>query len=127
MFDEKVDAAVNFGAMGAVIAHEMTHGYDDQGRKFDASGKYGDHTRTPISPASSFLVINYSLSLSLSFLLSMVDWWTEEDAKNFTERSKKIVEQFAEFEVQTLALSLSLSHTPIHMGTQVYTQTEPLP
>jgi putative endopeptidase len=38
MFDVNVDAAVNFGAMGAVIAHEMTHGYDDQGRKFDSSG-----------------------------------------------------------------------------------------
>ncbi len=35
MFDVNSDAAVNFGAMGAVIAHEMTHGFDDQGRKFD--------------------------------------------------------------------------------------------
>ena len=32
------DAAVNYGGAGAVVGHELTHGFDDQGRKFDASG-----------------------------------------------------------------------------------------
>lgn len=37
-FDEKVDAALNYGGFGAVIGHELTHAFDDQGSKFDAAG-----------------------------------------------------------------------------------------
>ena len=62
-FDAKADDAANYGVMGAVIGHELTHGFDDQGAKFDADG-------------------------------NLVNWWTEEDMKNFNARTGVIRDQF---------------------------------
>ncbi|KAL7751122.1 hypothetical protein RI367_003324 [Sorochytrium milnesiophthora] len=60
------DVAVNLGGIGAVIGHEITHGYDDQGSEYDAHGK-------------------------------LSNWWSEQDKKNFSERTKVIVEQYNGF------------------------------
>lgn len=62
------DEAVNYGAIGVVIGHEMTHGFDDQGRKFDKNG-------------------------------NLTDWWTDEDAEKFNERTAALVKQFDSFTV----------------------------
>ena len=63
-FDAKTDDAVNYGGIGAVIGHEMTHGFDDQGSQFDAVG-------------------------------NLTNWWSDESAKRFKERTTAIVKQFA--------------------------------
>jgi putative endopeptidase len=42
MFDAAADAAINYGAIGGVIGHELTHGFDDEGRKIDADGALRD-------------------------------------------------------------------------------------
>ena len=67
-FDPTADDAFNYGAIGVVIGHEMTHGFDDQGRRFDKDG-------------------------------NMHDWWKEEDAKNFTERTDKYADFFSKIKV----------------------------
>ncbi len=41
-YSQSMDDAVNYGAIGVVIGHELTHGFDDQGRKFDADGNLKD-------------------------------------------------------------------------------------
>jgi endothelin-converting enzyme/putative endopeptidase len=41
-YDNRLDPAVNYGGVGSVIGHELTHGFDDQGRKFDPQGNLRD-------------------------------------------------------------------------------------
>jgi putative endopeptidase len=73
-FDLTADDALNYGAIGAVIGHEMSHGFDDQGRKFDAHG-------------------------------NLSDWWTEADARNYTERANCVEQQFSGFRVEAVGLN----------------------
>ena len=67
-FDMTADDAFNYGAIGVVIGHEMTHGFDDQGAKFDKDG-------------------------------NLRQWWTEEDTKNFEERTHVMRDFFNKIEV----------------------------
>jgi putative endopeptidase len=62
-FDAKVDQAVNYGAIGSIIGHEMTHGFDDQGSKFDGKGNlrewYTPADRKAFDERTSCLVKEY--------------------------------------------------------------------
>jgi predicted metalloendopeptidase len=65
-YNAKADDAVNYGGIGVVIGHELTHGFDDQGRRYDGSG-------------------------------NLRDWWTADDAKNFTARADCVASEYGGF------------------------------
>jgi len=67
-FNKDADDAVNYGAIGVVIGHEMTHGFDDQGRQYDKDG-------------------------------NLNDWWTEGDAKRFTDKIAKLETQYDNYKI----------------------------
>ncbi|PJM79350.1 M13 family metallopeptidase [Bifidobacterium scaligerum] len=70
-FDPEAEDAANYGGIGAVIGHEIGHGFDDQGSQYDGDGKLNN-------------------------------WWTDEDRKNFEERTKALIEQYNGFVPQQL-------------------------
>ena len=67
-FDPEADDALNYGAIGGVIGHEMSHGFDDQGSQFDKTG-------------------------------NQRNWWTEQDAEQFTIRAGKLADYFSAIEL----------------------------
>ncbi|MEZ4875257.1 MAG: M13 family metallopeptidase [Flavobacteriaceae bacterium] len=67
-YDYKADEAVNYGGIGAVIGHEISHAFDDSGARFDADG-------------------------------NLVNWWTDNDLKQFSERVNKLADQYSAIEV----------------------------
>jgi predicted metalloendopeptidase len=69
-FDAAADDAVNYGAIGGLIGHEISHGFDDQGSKYDGHGK----------------------------LLDAPGWFTAEDLTRFKAKTAALVAQYAAFE-----------------------------
>ena len=65
-FDADADDAANYGGIGAVIGHEIGHGFDDQGSKYDGDGH-------------------------------LLDWWTDADRREFTERTTRLIAQYDRF------------------------------
>jgi len=63
-FDENRDAAANYGAIGAVIGHEIGHGFDDQGSKYDGDGRLTDwwtpEDRTAFEERTASLIEQYN-------------------------------------------------------------------
>jgi putative endopeptidase len=69
-FNPKADDAVNYGGIGGVIGHEISHGFDDEGSQYDGNGN----------------------------LLSAPGWFTQEDLDKFKAKTHALVEQYAAYE-----------------------------
>ena len=67
-FHASYDEGANYGGVGGTIGHELSHGFDDQGRQYDSKG-------------------------------NLVDWWTEQDAKNYLDRAKVVEDQYNAYTV----------------------------
>ncbi len=74
-YDVTKDPAVNFGGIGVVIGHEMTHGFDDQGSKYGPTGN-----------------VKYNADGTLG------SWFTPEDKTKFDERTKCVADEYSGFE-----------------------------
>ena len=68
-FDPNAPAEMNYGGIGAVIGHEMTHGYDDQGSRFGPDGNF----------------------------IPDPGWWTQADFDAFKGRTNKLINQFSSY------------------------------
>jgi putative endopeptidase len=68
-FDSAADDAVNYGAIGGIIGHEISHGFDDQGSQYDGSGN----------------------------LLESPGWFTKADLAQFKTRTKTLVKQYSAY------------------------------
>jgi putative endopeptidase len=66
-YNYQADAAVNYGGIGAVIGHEISHGFDDSGARYNAEG-------------------------------NLVNWWTDEDLKQFTTLGNALADQYSALE-----------------------------
>lgn len=66
-YDYQADMAINFGGIGAVIGHEISHGFDDSGSRYNADG-------------------------------NLVNWWTEDDLKQFTGLGGALADQYSQLE-----------------------------
>ncbi len=66
-YNYKADEAVNYGGIGAVIGHEISHGFDDSGSRYNAEG-------------------------------NLVNWWTEDDLKQFTALSGALADQYSKLQ-----------------------------
>jgi len=66
-YNYQADEAVNYGGIGAVIGHEISHGFDDSGARYNAEG-------------------------------NLVDWWTADDLKHFTELGTALADQYSALE-----------------------------
>lgn len=66
-YNYQADEAVNYGGIGAVIGHEISHGFDDSGARYNAEG-------------------------------NLIDWWTENDLKQFTNLGGALADQYSALE-----------------------------
>ena len=90
-FDAQADDAVNFGAIGAVIGHEIGHGFDDQGSRYDGEGNlsnwWTEEDRAAFEERTHALIGQYDVLTPSVLLPTEGDEAVADDSEGGTERS----------------------------------------
>ena len=90
-FDAQADDAVNFGAIGAVIGHEIGHGFDDQGSRYDGEGNlsnwWTEEDRAAFEERTHALIGQYDVLTPSVLLPTEGDEAVADDSEDGTERS----------------------------------------
>ena len=90
-FDAQADDAVNFGAIGAVIGHEIGHGFDDQGSRYDGEGNlsnwWTEEDRAAFEERTHALIGQYDVLTPSVLLPTKGDEAVADDSEDGTERS----------------------------------------
>lgn len=84
-YDANVPKYLNYGGIGSVIGHEITHGFDDNGRKYDKNGVFVPDSSTGL--------------------------WTNKTIQNYISQTKCIINQYSNFKAEQINMKLNGSQT----------------
>ena len=88
---------MNYGAIGWVIGHEITHGFDDQGRQYNAEGTWRKTSQLLLS--STFIFHFFTGNLN--------NWWEFETFTKFLNKTRCVIQQYGNYSVDSLGIKLN--------------------
>lgn len=95
-FDNRRPQYLNYGGIGWVIGHEITHGFDDQGRQYDHEGNF-----------IIKLCMKNMCFTTYFFKGNLRNWWAPETMDRFLKKTECIVRQYGNFSIPDLNITLN--------------------
>jgi len=133
-YSDKEDDAANYGDMGSTIGHELTHGFDDEGRQYDKDGNLKDWWTKQDEPSSTIAPIAWSSNTMPSRLCRRSLEWQADAGENLADLGGLWLAWLAwEDKAQTAHLDLTAKNRWLYRGPAVWiayeqqwcTQTRP--